>query len=147
MDHLCTQICAYLKALGKIAKPTVHVNSCRISNGLLIKTDCLWILEGEQLRLNIIKKVHDQSAVGHPGTKRTLNMLRRYYYWPSMCGEIEQYFRNCHVCKRAKSARDAYNSFFQPLPVPERPWIDMIMDFMVSLSKSQGFDAILMVVD
>ena len=61
--------------------------------------------------------------------------------------DIEQYIHNCHVCKRAKSARDAYNGFLQPLPVPERPWVDLTMDFVVGLPKSQGYDAILMVVD
>ena len=61
--------------------------------------------------------------------------------------DMEQYLRNCHVCKRAKSARDAYNSLLQPLPVPERPWVDLTMDFVVGLPKSQGYDAILMVVD
>ena len=66
---------------------------------------------------------------------------------------VEQYLRNCHVCKRAKASRDAYNGLLQPLPVPERPWVDLTMDFVVGLPKSQSYDnskpydAILMVVD
>ena len=69
-DNLYTRICAYLEAPGKIAKPTVHVNSCKINNGLLMKINHLWVLEGKdkQLRLKMIKEVHDQSAMGHPGT-------------------------------------------------------------------------------
>ena len=66
--------------------------------------------------------------------------------------EVEQYLRNCHVCKQAKASRDAYNGLLQPLSVPERPWVDLTMDFVVDLPKSQGhnaksYDAILMVVD
>ena len=114
-----------------------------------MKTDRMWVPKGEdnQLRLRVIKEVHDQSAVGHPGIERTLNMIRQFYYWPAMRKDIEQYLRNCHVCKRAKASRDAYNGLLQPLPVPERPWVDLTMDFVVGLPKSRGYDAILMVVD
>ena len=103
--------------------------------------------EGDNLHLKVIKEAHDQPAVGHPGVEQTLNMLRRHYYWPAMREEVEQYLRNCHVCKQAKAFRDAYNGLFQPLPVPERPWVDLTMDFVVGLPKSQGYDAILIVVD
>ena len=74
-DKLCIRIRAYLEAPSKRAKPTVHLNSCRISNGLLMKKDRLWVPEKEDLRLKLIKEVHDQPAVGHPGTERTLNMI------------------------------------------------------------------------
>ena len=113
-DDLCTQICAYLKAPSKREKLTVYVNSCKVSNSLLMKKNCLWVLEGKDSRLwlRVIKKMHDQSAVGHPSTEKTLHMLRRHYYWLEMCMEMEQYLYNCHMCKRAKSSRNTYNGFF-----------------------------------
>ena len=86
----------------------------------------------------------------HPGVERTINMLCRHYYWPAMRGEVEQYLRNCHVCKQAKAFWDAYNGFFQSLPT-ERPWVDLTIDFVVGLPKSEydgkQYDTILMVVD
>ena len=120
-NKLCKQIYAYLKPPGKIAMPTIYVNSCRINNSLLMKAAYLWISEGEQLRLKIIKKMHDQPAVDHLDTEKTLNMLYRYCYWSGMHGHIEQYLCNCHVCKQAKSAKNAYNGFFQSLLILKRP--------------------------
>ncbi len=35
----------------------------------------------------------------------------------------------------------------QPLPILERPWENVSMDFMVSLPPSKGFNAIMAVVD
>jgi hypothetical protein len=35
----------------------------------------------------------------------------------------------------------------RPLPVPEGRWKDLLMDFIVSLPRSKGFDAILVVKD
>ena len=64
---------------------------------------------------------------------------------------IEQYVQNCHVCKRAKATRDTYNRLLQPLLMPERPWIDVTMDFVTGFPKchvyGQIFNAILMVID
>ena len=146
-DELCIWICAYLEAPSKRAKPTVYLNSCRISNSLLMKEDCLWVPEEENLWLKLIKEVHDQPAVGHPGTEQILNIICQFYHWSAMRKDIEQYLRNCYVCKQAKLAQDAYNSLFQPLPVPQRPWVDLTMDFVVGLPRSQGYNAILIVVD
>ena len=91
--------------------------------------------------------MHNQRAVGHSNTEKTLNMLRCYYCWPKMRGHVEQYLCNYYVCNQAKSARNAYNDLFQPLSVPEKPWVDLTIDFMIGLPKSQGFNAILMVID
>ena len=153
-NELCIRICAYLKALSKQARPTTHLNSCRVSNSLLMKADQLWVPKGEKhLKMQVIKKTHNQPAVGHSSVKKTLNMIRRHYYWPAMRRKVEQYLCNCHVCKQAKASWDVYNRLFQPLPVPERPWIDLTMDFVVGLPKNQGYnnskpyDAILIVVD
>ena len=100
VDNLYTKIYAYLEALNDKKKPVTHLNSCRISNGLLMKVDQLWVPEREKnLRIQKIKKVYDQLAVSHLGVKQTLNMLWRHYYWPVMRGEVEQYPCNCHVCK------------------------------------------------
>ena len=67
------------------------MNSCKVNNSLLMKKNCLLVPQGDdsQLRLKVIKEVHNQSAVGQPGNKQTLNMICWHYYWPSMCEEVE----------------------------------------------------------
>ena len=39
VDELCNKIKAYLEAPSERARPKTHLNSCRISNGLLMKAD------------------------------------------------------------------------------------------------------------
>ena len=64
---------------------------------------------------------------------------------------IQRFIRNCYMCKQAKAAQDIYHSLLQPLPVPERAWTDITIDFIVGLSKcevyGQIYDAILMVIN
>ena len=116
-----------------------------------MKGNQLWVPDNEGLQLGVIKKIHNQPAVGHPDKKQTSNMIQRHYYWPHMRKTIEQYVWNCHVCRRAKTARDVYNGLLQPLLVSKKPWVNVTIDFVTGLPKchmyGQIFDAILMVID
>ena len=58
-DELCIQICKYFKALSKQKRPTTNLNGCRINNGLLMKSNQIWIPKKNYLHMKTIKKVHD----------------------------------------------------------------------------------------
>ena len=51
------------------------------------------------------------------------------------------------MCKQAKFAQNAYNSLLQSLPVLEKLFVDLTIDFVVGLPMCQGYNAIFMVVD
>ena len=61
--------------------------------------------------------------------------------------DVERVVANCHTCRRTKPRRHASHGTRLPLPVPDRPWQDISMDFVVGLPKSRDFDAIWVVVD
>lgn len=151
-DDSYISIRAHLNDPTKYAKPEgIKLKSCRISKSLLMKRNQLWVPDDKGFRLRVIKEIHDQLAVGHPGKKQTSNMIQHHYYWPHMRKTIEQYVWNCHVCRRAKAVRDAYNGLLQLLPVPKKPWVNVTMDFVIGLPKyytyGQIYDAIFMVID
>ena len=83
--------------------------------------------------------------------KKTLKMAQHHYYWPGMKEMIQQFIRNCHVCKQVKAARNTYHGLLQLLPVLERAWTNITMDFVVGLLKckayGQIYDAIFMVIN
>lgn len=112
-----------------------------------IDTNDSKIFVPEEKRMKLIQEVHDQPGVGHPGVRRTHEMIRKIFYWPKMKATIEQFIRNCHICKRAKAPRDGYSGLLTPIPIPDRPWTDISMDFVTGLPESKGNNAILMVVD
>jgi hypothetical protein len=61
--------------------------------------------------------------------------------------DVDQYTHNCHTCHRMKPSRHTPFGVLCPLPIPDRPWQDISMDFVMGLAWSNGCDAIWVVVD
>ena len=64
-----------------------------------------------------------------------------------MQSQVAQYVRNCLDYQRSRTSRLFSCGLLHPLPVPEKPWQDISMDFVVGLLGCEGFDAIWVVVD
>jgi len=55
--------------------------------------------------------------------------------------------KTCLTCQQNRTLNKKQAGLLQPLPIPEGPWESVLMDFMMSLPPSKGFDAIMVVVD
>lgn len=120
-----------------------------IENGLVYtKDNRLCIPDMKELKLEILYDHHDSKTAGHYGFEKTLDILRRNFYWPKMTQEIRKYTMSCEVCQKAKPSNQKPQGELNPLPIPDHPWSDISMDFITALPKTKrGHDAILVVVD
>jgi transposase InsO family protein len=125
----------------------ISLADCKEWNGRLVYRDCIYVPDHIPLRLQLLQDHHDPPAMGHPGRAKTLELLTRKYYWPSMRKDVDRFVRNCHTCRRTKSTRHAPYGVLRPLSVPERPWQHISVDFVTGLPRSKDFDAICVVVD
>lgn len=64
-----------------------------------------------------------------------------------MTAYVTQFVRNCVICQANKPEQAPNLGLLQPLPVPQEIWMDVSMDFISGLPKSNGKDVILVVVD
>ena len=140
---------AYREALeaGETAHDGISLADCEVRDGALFKNGNLWVPGQMDLLLEIIRDAHDQPSVAHSGMNRTQELIKRYYYWPSMRDLVKRYIGNCHSCRRAKSAHDGRIGLLRPLPIPRQRWVDISMDFVVGLPNSEGHNAICTIID
>ncbi|KAL4297430.1 hypothetical protein GQ457_12G018750 [Hibiscus cannabinus] len=94
-----------------------------------------------------MKESHDSKWAGHPGIHHTTTLLADKYYWPHMGRDVEAYVKTCLMCKQNKVEAGKPMGLLQPLPIPERPWKSISMDFIIGLPKVDDFSSIMVVVD
>ena len=73
-------------------------------------------------------------------------MLKEYFYWPRMGGDVHEVIFKCLICQRANG--QFHQGLYTPLPIPNGPWEDVSMDFIVALPRTQrDKDSIMVMVD
>lgn len=106
----------------------------------------LW-LGSQFLKEKILQEAHGGVEGGHSGTKKTLERVRRAFYWKRMRKEVCRFVAECDIWQRNKSENIASPGLLQPLPIPNQIWSDISMDFIEGLHKSHGREVIFVVVD
>ncbi|KAI2647533.1 Transposon Tf2-6 polyprotein [Labeo rohita] len=99
------------------------------------------------LRPRVLTEVHATPASGHPGIEATLRLLGNRFWWATIRQDTIKFIRDCAICNTTKVPRRLPAGLLQPLPVPQRPWSHIAMDFITDLPPSNGHTTILSVVD
>ncbi|KAE8671130.1 ABC transporter C family member 10-like [Hibiscus syriacus] len=120
-----------------------HRHDFVLHNGYLFRGLQLCIPDCS-LRQQIISELHNE---GHFGRDKTLALISSDFYWPKLTTDVAHYVDRCYVCQRSKGVL-TNAGLYTPLPVPEAPWFDVSMDFVLGLPCTQkASDSIFVVVD
>ncbi|MBW0587872.1 hypothetical protein O181_127587, partial [Austropuccinia psidii MF-1] len=84
---------------------------------------------------------------GHPGQEKTLKLVNRDFHWPGMTQFMKDYVSSCQQHSRNKNIHHKKFGLLKPLPIPNGPWICLLMDFITQFPLSNSFDSILVIVD
>ncbi|KAK3506816.1 hypothetical protein QTP70_029068, partial [Hemibagrus guttatus] len=101
----------------------------------------------QQFWLQVMQWVHEAPSLGHPGTRRSMQLISRRFWWPPLGPDVERYVRQCSTCAQARPSRQRPEGLLVPLPVPRCPWSHLSVDFLTDLPDSGGFTAVMGVVD
>lgn len=115
-------------------------------NELLWYNGKIMVPDDEDIKRDLVANFHNSPMAGHPGQNRTLELVSRRYYWPSMKSWIGKFVETCEVCQQTRPA-PGRELPIMPLEVPQRPFQFVSYDLIVKLPKSKGFDSILVVID
>lgn len=116
-------------------------------DGILFYKQKIMLGQSPRIKAQVLQFVHSDPMAGHFGYDKTLQRARRDFYWKGMRNEIKKFIRECEVCQQNKHENTRPTGLLQPLPIPNRVWTDISMDFIEGLPLSQGQLVILVVVD
>jgi hypothetical protein len=117
-----------------------------IQEGLLFKGNQLCILDCS-MRENLVKEKHSGGLAGHFGHDKTFVKLSESYFWSGMQADVKTFVDRCSICQHSKG-RKQNAMFYQPLPIPKRPWEAISMDFVLGFPRmKRGVDSIFVVVE
>lgn len=116
-------------------------------NGLVYsRSGAVYVPNDRRLKTRLLELAHD--AVGHFGRARTVERLSRHCVWTGMTNEVEDYCRGCAVCAVNKSSNAMPAGKLMPLPIPERVWDSVGVDFTGPLPETpSGNNSIMTAVD
>jgi len=101
-----------------------------------------------RLKNLILSEAHDSGYTIHPGEVKMYQDLKRYFWWPKMERNVQNYVEKCQVCQQVKADRRKKAGLLRPLEIPMRKFESITMDFVTGFPRTVGrYDAIWVIVD
>jgi transposase InsO family protein len=126
----------------------VSPSECSVSpEGHLLFRSRRWVPASEPLRTRILEETHSSGLTGHPGRNSLYAMVARNFFWPDMSKDVRRYVANCDECGANAVWRDRRQGLLKPLPIPDRKWREISIDFVVKLPTSQDCEDLMVITD
>ena len=100
-----------------------------VENGFLFKVTKLCIPR-TSFRDLLIWEMHAGGLDGYFGRDKTIALVEDRFYLPSLKKDVARIVAQCRTCLLAK-AKKQNTGLYTPLSVPEEPWKDVSMDFVL----------------
>lgn len=106
----------------------------------------LWI--PEKLRSSVIVRFHSSPVAAHGGMGKTLDLIRRHFYWPGMVTDVREFVRDCEVCKTTKHPNYVLRPEMGKPIQTIRPFQRLYVDILGPYPRSKnGYIGIFIVLD
>jgi hypothetical protein len=116
-----------------------------IQDKLLCHLGHLYVPTSECAKL--IWEAHYSQVAGHFGIEKNVVVLQKKNYWPKLRQDVSKYIIFCTAYVIAKTIIKK-QGLYMPLPILEKPWESISMDYMSGLSSTKhGNDCVCVVVD
>ena len=133
--------------LQKLAVDPKACPGFQLHEGLIKQDHRIWVGANTGLQTKLIQDFHSSPVGGHSGILSTYHRVKQLFCWQGLKEAVENFVKQCATCQQDKHELCKKPGLLQPLPVPDSPWQEISMDFIEGVPKSEGYIAILVVVD
>jgi hypothetical protein len=85
----------------------------------------------------VLKEMHNVPYVVHSSYHKKIAVVRSQFFWPWMKRDIVDYIAKFKECQRVKVDHRHPTVFLQPLPILEKKWEVVIVDFCNKISHER----------
>lgn len=116
-------------------------------DGILRKQGKIYLCSSGEVRQKIMELIRSTPEGGHSGIATSIKRAELIFFWPTLKKDLAALIKGCEICQRNKVEHVPSPGLLQPLPIPNKAWEVITMDFVEGLPKSEGMDVVLVVVD
>ncbi len=102
------------------------------------------LVKGKSMQGSLVDACH--RTLGHLGARKTLEYVRRWFWWPQVSKDVEDFCKSCGPCQVSKPSKERPPGWVHTMPVPRRPWESVGMDFSGLYPEIGGYNYILLVI-
>lgn len=107
----------------------------------------MYVASHEELKLKLLRVHYDDPIGGHSGYDKTMHKIIREFFWLRMKAKVKKYIKESNVHEHVKTKNTLPDGLLQPIILPSRPWINIIMDFIKGFLSTRGFDCLWVIID
>ena len=96
------------------------------------------------LWIYILKLAHDELMAGHMGHDRTLQQIRKRFWWPGVAEDVRKFEQSWLECQ--KVAKRNAKALLIPMPVVDRPFQRIAMDVVGQLPTTASANQYILVI-
>lgn len=90
-------------------------------------------------RKDILRMAHDGNLAGHLGIRKTLDRVKRSFYWPSVRRDVTDWCRSCDICQKVgKPNQMMKQAPLAPIPKFDEPFTRVMIDVVGPLPRTSN---------
>jgi hypothetical protein len=118
----------------------IHKDIIRIETRIYVGAHNQW-------RGKLVQSLYDSSLRGHYGILGTYKRVKKLFTWSKLKEGVIHHVQNYDIYQMNKGELISVLGLLEPIAIPEGDWEVICMDFIGGLSKSEGKDIILVILD
>jgi len=116
-------------------------------DGVVYMEGRIYVPNNKKIKEEILKENHNLMDMGYPGQYQMLEVIKRTYWWPGLKNNMKKYVQGCFKCQQNKIQHQKKAGELHSLDILGGPWQEISIDIIGPLPKSNGMDAIVVIVD